>query len=105
MMALIITCADGPTDVQLQFIDISSVLISWSYPISDHRALFLVQASHDGGPYQNISQPINTTQFVYSDMLYSAYYQFRVVAIVGGQQSSPTQTNYFVNGITGMQCI
>ena len=93
----------SPENVQLAFMSISSVLITWTYPASDH-AHFVVQMSYDGDPYKNISGLLNSTQFVYSGMKYSAYYQFKVIAYVGGVASTPTETNYFINGITGELC-
>ncbi len=90
----------SPSNVQLSFLNISSVLISWSYPGAD-RAYFVVQRSYDGDAYKNVSGPLTATQFVYSGMKFSAYYQFRVIAYVGGEASPPTETGYFVNGITG----
>ena len=95
----------SPTNVQLRFINASAVLITWAYPPDPSLlspAQFLVQVSHDGDPYQNSSDLLNVTEFVYLGMKYSAYYQFKVIAYQEGVASSPTETNYFLNGITGM---
>ena len=95
----------SPTNVQLRFINASAVLITWAHPLDPSPLSpiqYLIQVSHDGDPYQNSSDLLNVTEFVYSGMKYSAYYQFKVIAYRGGMASSPTETNYFLNGITGV---
>ena len=93
-----------PSSVKLEFINISAVLVSWSYPFEDvpPPIQFLLQCSKDGRPYQNVTKLMNDTQFVFGHMLLSAYYQFRVRAYRRGVASEPSQPSYsFLNGITG----
>ena len=93
-----------PSSVKLEFINISAVLVSWSYPFEDvpPPIQFLLQCSKDGRPYQNVTTLMNDTQFVFGPMLLSAYYQFRVRAYRRGVASEPSQPSYsFLNGITG----
>ncbi len=90
----------SPSEVELSFLNISSVLITWTYPLVDHTH-FIVQRSRDGDAYQNISSIINSTHYVSIGMKFAAYYQFRIIAIVKGVASPPTETNFFINGITG----
>ena len=93
-----------PSSVELEFINISAVLVSWSYPFQDvpPPIQFLLQCSKDGGPYQNVTKLMNSTQWVFGHMLLSAYYQFRVRAFHRGVASEPSQPSYsFLNGITG----
>ena len=93
-----------PSSVKLEFINISAVLVSWSYPFEDvpPPIQFLLQCSKDGRPYQNVTKLMNSTQFVFGHMLLSAYYQFRVTAYRRGVASHPSQPSYsFLNGITG----
>jgi len=93
----------SPSSVKLEFVNISAVQISWSYPFEDVPApvQFILQCSKDGQPYRDASDLLNSTQVVYGHMLLSAYYQFRVVAYHGGVASEPSQPSYsFLNGIT-----
>lgn len=94
-----------PTNVQLQFINISAVFITWSYPDEDQHELnpvqFLVQYSHDGDPYVNATLLTGKRNFVFKGMLYGGYYQFQVQTILDGTASEPATTDYFISGITG----
>ena len=60
--------------------------------------------SHDGNPYEDVdaSRLLEDQEFVFSDMLFSGYYQFRVMAYFEGVASEPVETDYFVNGVTGI---
>ena len=91
----------SPSNVHLSFLNVSSVLITWSYPGDGDQVHFIVQRSYDGDAYKNASGTLNVTQFVYTGMKFSAYYQFQVIACVGSEVSPPTETDYFINGITG----
>lgn len=92
-----------PGDVKLQFVNISSVLITWSYHFENvsPQVQFVVQCSHNGESYINCSTLLNNTCFVYGGMKFAGYYQFRVIAYCLGMTSKPKGTYYFVNGITG----
>lgn len=92
-----------PSFLKLLFINISAVRLSWNYP-SNGDSLpihFVVQMSHDGNPYMNISNLISEFTFVYNGMLFAAYYQFQVLACFEGVVSKPTKSDYFINGVTG----
>lgn len=99
-----ITKVPPPTDIQLLFINLSSVRISWKYPSGDDTLSigFLVRVSHDGDPYQDASRLLKQEKvFVFDKMLFSGYYQFLVVAYFEGVASEPAVTDYFINGVTG----
>lgn len=93
----------SPSFLQLLFINISAVRLSWDYPRCDDPlpVKFVVQVSHDGDPYRNASGLISEVVFVYNGMLFAAYYQFQVLAIFDGVVSEPTNSDYFINGVTG----
>lgn len=62
---------------------------------------FKVQVSHDGDPYEDVSELLEDMEFVFGGMLFSGYYQFQVVAYFEGVASEPVETDYFINGVTG----
>lgn len=98
------TVVHSPANVNLEFINMSAVLITWSYPAKDHShppVHFLVRYSHDGDPYVDTARPTRLRSYVFNGMLYGGYYQFQVVAIEGMTYSEPATTDYFINGITG----
>ena len=90
----------SPSEVQLLFINISSVLITWSYPTTEH-AHFLVQRSYDGDSYRNDSSLIYKTHYTSTGLKFGAYYEYRVIALLEGVASPPTENNFFINGVTG----
>ena len=63
---------------------------------------FLVQVSRDDNPYLNISGLSAALEFVYNEMVFGAYYHFQVLASVGGVVSEPVESDYFINGVTGV---
>ena len=101
----------SPTSVQLFFINISAVLITWQYPSGGGGGgggggdplpiLFRVRVSHDGEAYVDASGLLEDRQYVYADMAFAGYYQFQLLAQFEGVSSPPVETDYFVNGITG----
>ncbi len=94
-----------PINIQMLFINISSVRLFWDYPSSDDPLpiKFMVQVSHDGEPYVDASGLLTEAWFVYGSMVVSGYYQFQVLAYFGDIASEATATDYFVNGITGKE--
>ena len=98
------TFVPPPSSMRLLFINVSAVQIFWDYPKGDDPLpiMFLVQVSHDGQPYQNVSGMISAAVFIYNRMLFGAYYQFQVLAVFEGVVSAPAVSDYFINGVTGI---
>lgn len=92
-----------PTNIQLFFINISAVHITWEYPSGDDPLpiLFQLRVSQDGSTFVDASDLISKRLFVYNGMLHSSYYQFQVLAYFEDVVSLPAETESFENGITG----
>ena len=96
-----------PGKLTVQTINITAVLISWSYSYDLPSPIyFYVQCSVDGDPFVNISGLIlfggGTTSYVYHGLRFQAFYQFQVIASFGGESSEPSSpSNAFINGVTG----
>ncbi len=97
----------SPSQPRLEHINISAVLISWTYPFSDvpPPIQFTVQMEKDATLYKNISELLNDTDYIYIGMKLGGRYQFRVIANRYGQSSDPSEPSYvFTNGETGLTC-
>ena len=97
-----------PGTPTIQTVNISAVLITWTYPPNlPSPVYFYVQCSIDGDPFANVSGLVPytsgvTPSYVYRGLLFQAFYQFQVLASYAGESSNPSGTsNAFINGVTG----
>eukprot|EP00731_Ephydatia_muelleri_P026188 Em0018g288a len=96
-----------PGTPTIQTVNISAVLITWTYPPNlPSPVYFYVQCSIDGDPFANVSGLVPytsgvTPSYVYRGLLFQAFYQFQVLASYAGESSNPSGTsNAFINGVT-----
>ena len=89
----------------VQHINITSVNITWSYTTTTPPTQFIVQilsSSYNDTKFHNLTKPISETHYVYTDLEYSIFYQFRIVAYREGTLSEPSEpSSIFDNGMTG----
>ena len=94
-----------PSKPVLTFINISSINISWDFPVDSSRNVCFVIEYQNNTRYANVSTLIcegNHTYYVFPWLLRGQRYRFRVYATDGLMTTISKWSFYFLNGIEGI---